>query len=176
MDGHFQNKDHEHERTIESWMVTIIQDGGVTRYDDLHIDRIDDEWKLPGLWVPAAFHAHELAVKIRDRNKLRFSVVLAFSLRAGEKRTGVDFNTREQLEARFNHTPPSLYLFRPGAEPWNRAKVTEVGAPTQYLVVQKMNSQIFGSLAALKDCWYLEFRHGNVEGYCRSVFVAEGLT
>src|SRR5216683_2225007 len=29
MDGRFHNREHEHEQIIESWILTIIEDGGV---------------------------------------------------------------------------------------------------------------------------------------------------
>ena len=175
MDGHFRNKELEYEQTIESWMLATIQDG-ITRYDDLHIDRIDNEWKSPNLWVPAAFQAYNLAVKIRDKEEIAFTVVAAFSLKTIKRHIGVDFNTREQLETHFDYTPPSLYLFLPGTEPWVQAEGSEVATSSQDIVVEKINPAIFGEVAAPKDhCWYMEFKHHDEEGYCRSIFVTDGL-
>src|SRR5258708_26816605 len=173
MDGRFHNREHEHEQIIESWILTIIEDGGVMRYDDLHLDRIDNEWKVPNLWLPAAFHAQDMAIKIRNRHGLTLSVVVGFSLKGGMKKAGVNFKTRAQLEARFNQTPPSLYLFELGTEPWARDKIPGIGASAHNLTAERIDSAIFGKSSPLKDCWYVEFKHSDVEGYCRSVFVGE---
>src|ERR1700732_2141641 len=104
MDGRFHNREREHETIIESWMLTVIEDGGVRRYDDLHVDHIDHEWKSPNLWFPAVFHAQDMAIMIRNRHGFRLSVVAGFSLKGGMKKQGVNFKTRAQLEACFNHT------------------------------------------------------------------------
>jgi hypothetical protein len=161
MDGNFQNKSHAYEEIIKSWMLTIIGDGGIARHDDLHIDRIDHAWRPRNLWIPGALHAYNIAIKIRNRNKIGFSVVLAFSLKTSEKPIGIDFHSKEQFEARFNRTPPSLYLFKPGSEPWTQTKA----------VAQQIPPAIFGGLADGEDCWYLQFKYDDSEGYSRSVFV-----
>jgi hypothetical protein len=173
MDGRFQNREHEHERIIESWMLTVIQDGGVMRYDDLHVDHIDHEWKNPNLWLPAAFHAQDLAIRIRNRHGLGLSVAAGFSLKGGMKKQGVDFKTRAQLEARINHTPPSLYLFELGTEPWAKDKISGIGASACDLTAERIDSAIFGKPSLLNDCWYIEFQQRDGEEYCRSVFVGE---
>lgn len=171
MDGSFQNRNHKYEEIIESWMRTIVRDGGITRYDDLHIDRIDHKWKSPNLWIPAAFHVHDLAVNICNRCKIEFLVAIAFSLKASEKPTGIDFYTRREFEARFDQTPPSLYLFQRGMEPWIDVEVIADRSSDKNIFAQKMATAVFGSLATQKDCWYMQFRHDNVKGYSRSVFV-----
>jgi|SRR5262249_3857028 len=173
MDGYFQSREYEHEQIIESWMLAIVENGGVSRYDDLHIDRIDNQWKSPRFWLPAAFHAQDLAIKIRNKHGLRFTVVVGFSLKGSVKQKGVDFRTRAQFEARLNQTPPSLYLFGLGKEPWTQAIIPGTSTSTQNLVVERIESSRLGKVPSLKDCWYFEFMHGDAEKYCRSVFVGE---
>ena len=167
MDGSFLNKNDRHEEIIESWMRTIIRDGGITRYDDLHIDRIDHEWGSRNLWVSSAFHVYDLAVNVRNRCKLEFSVVMVFSLKVSKEPTGIDFYTRDEFEAQLDQSPPSLYLFQRGREPWTAIK----DGVSDDLFVQKMSTKIFGSLATRTDCWYMQFKHNSVNGYSRSVFV-----
>src|SRR5258708_14843104 len=171
MDGHFQNKDHEYEKVIKSWMLSIVRDGGLTRYDDLHIDRIDDEWKSTRFWIPAALHAYNLAVIVRNRAKISFPIVVAFSLKPSDRHVGVDFSTREQFEARLSRTPPSLYLFEAEREPWAQSRVA--GSPARDLIVEHVNPLIFSEFSGLNECWSIEFKHEDVEGYGRSVFVTE---
>jgi hypothetical protein len=160
MDEHPQNK--EHIAVIESWMLTVLRDGGITRYDDLHLDRIDAKWKSVPFWIPAALESLDLALWLRTRFKLKLTVAVGFSLQSSERHQGVDFSTREEFELLFNRTPPSLYLFKSQEEPWR--------CPSKGLMIEKINPAILD--AENKDCWYMEFQQG--DEYYRSVFIAEG--
>jgi hypothetical protein len=39
----------QYEQIIEKWMLTVSQNGGIQRSDDLHIDRIDEAWRSRSL-------------------------------------------------------------------------------------------------------------------------------
>ena len=171
MDGRSPDKLVRHQNAIESWMFRIIADGGVDRYDDLHIDRIDAAWKRRELWLPAALRAYELAIDIRDRGDLQFSIVLGFSLRSGEQMKGMNFKTRAEFEREFNQTPPSLYLFRPEQEPWLHEQNSGAKSGTQDLMM-KIDPALLGIEAHLKRCFYLEFRSPGETEFSRSVLAA----
>jgi hypothetical protein len=171
MDGLSQNKTAAHEKKIESWMRTIIVDGGIDRYDDLHIDRIDAKWKARDLWIPGALQAYELALNIRDRNGFPFSVVLGFSLQSGEQRKGINFCTRVELESEFNRTPPSLYLFRPEEEPWAQSSPSRSTVGTD-MFVERISVDIFEVSVVTIRCYYVEFRSTDANEYSRSVLIA----
>lgn len=171
MDGLSHNRSSEHESKIDSWMHAIIEDGGIDRYDDLHIDRVDAEWKNRDLWFAAALQAYVLALKVRDRNRFEFSVVLGFSLQSSERRIGVNFRTREEFEREFDRTPPSLYLFPPDREPWAQGENANARIGTRDMVVEKVDAAIFGTLTHTKGCFYLEFRNVDASEYFRSVLV-----
>ena len=148
---------------IEKWMLTINDDGGVRRLDDLHIDRIDAAWEHPDRWVEGGLEALRLALVVRDRNRLPFTVALAFSLKSGRHPLGVDFRTRPELQERLNWSPPSLYLFQRGEEPRNQI------APED--TAQELDRSIFGIPEAVGSCYYLEFLQQDADEYCRSVFI-----
>jgi diadenosine tetraphosphatase ApaH/serine/threonine PP2A family protein phosphatase len=152
----------KHEEAIEKWMLTIVDDGGVRRFDDLHIDKIDPAWKHRSRWVTGGLEAFRVTKILRDRNGLLFTVALAFSLTCGSRPRGIDFRNRKELEERLDSSPPSLYLFHRGEEPRNRMAP---GNPAQNLSPS--------TFAVQPDalCYYLEFRQKNTEEYCRSVFV-----
>jgi hypothetical protein len=169
MAGLSQGK-HEREKIIEEWMQTVSRDGGLDRYDDLHIDRIDESWASRASWMSAALEAFSLAVAVRNRRNDALSVVLAFSLESGPHRRGADFETSERLAAQLDWTPPSLYLFRTGKEPWTQtgsAGSTSTGA----VAVEKLDCAILGPLVSAKECVYMEFRLAGADEYSRSVFV-----
>ncbi|MGH9806923.1 MAG: hypothetical protein ACRD9W_06630, partial [Terriglobia bacterium] len=58
--------------------------------------------------------AFQIAVRSRDRHELPVNVALGFSLQAADKKIGIDLKTKDELTARLNWTPPSLYLFEAG--------------------------------------------------------------
>ena len=78
------------------------------KFDDLHIDRIDENWKERANWVSASIRAYELAVRLQRSLGLTVKVALAFSLLDG---MGQTFETEEEFESQLDGSPPSLYLF-----------------------------------------------------------------
>ena len=159
-------------QVVESWMRVVIRDGGIERFDDLHIDRIDAEWKSKKLWIPAAFQVHDVAIEIRNQSKFPVSVNLAFSLKSDSEPRGVNFGTREQFIEQLDDTPPSIYLFRPGTEPWILRTNSKSFGTSQNSLVQKITFPVFGSLAEEKNCFYLEFKEIDMDEYSRAVFIS----
>jgi len=149
------------EETVEQWMSTIVGDGGVRRLDDLHIDQINPEWRDRNQWIQGGLKAFRIGVDIRNRNHLPFSVALGFSLESGVQPRGVDFRTNEELSARLDWSPPSLYLFPRGEEPHTQSA---------HDAVQPLDPVILGADCDLR-CYYLEFRLQDSDQYCRSVFI-----
>jgi hypothetical protein len=151
------------EEAIEKWMLAIVDDGGVRRLDDLHVDKIDAAWKNRVQWVEGGLESFRVARVLRDRNGLHFTLALAFSLTSGNQPRGVDFRTRKEFEGRLDWSPPSLYLFHPGEEPRNQIVPGNSA--------QDLDPSIFAIQRADVLCYYLEFRQQNTEEYFRSVFV-----
>jgi hypothetical protein len=158
------------ELVIESWMRAVINDGGVDRYDDLHIDAIDERWKHRPLWISGALESHDLALTVRDRNGFDISIGVGFSLEPSNFPGGVNFGTREELECQLNRTPPSLYLFHSGTEPWAK-RDPESAASAGYTTVAEIEPAILQIPGKEKHCTYFEFRQGGNCEYFRSVFI-----
>jgi hypothetical protein len=155
----------EYRRIIETWMADCVRKGGIDRYDELHIDHIDEAWCAPGAWITASLETLRLATSIRDLAGYRdLSVAVAFSLRSTPKRRGVDFTTQGELEERLDRTPPSLYIFSRGREPWTQPEAEGV-------TVQKIDVSIFGPAVRPKQCYYMEFKESGEDEYYRSVSI-----
>jgi hypothetical protein len=148
------------ERAVETWMLTIVQYGGIARFDDLHIGEIDELWKPREMWIEGGVEAFRLALILRDRHNLRFAVGLGFGLDSRHQSTGVDFQTQGELMANVDRSPPSLYLFEPGKEPSN-----------QTTVVLKLSRGLFPGLPETASCYCIEFREIDTNECRRSVFV-----
>jgi hypothetical protein len=101
---------------IQEWMNHVHATGGVERYDDLHIDLIDAKWKPRELWISGGIKALGLASSMQISIKQGFVVALGISLvtRKPHKIPSTSADLSEQID----WTPPSLYLFQSGREPW----------------------------------------------------------
>ena len=150
----------EREARIERWMTTIVRDGGVERYDDLHIDEIDAHWANRDQWVRAGFEAFRIAVGLRELHKLALVVVLAFSLESGERQRGIDFETVDEFQSELDWSPPSLYLFPAESVPWSGGEALPLDAGT-----------LFDAPDA-QGCYYMEFKQPESAEYSRSVLLA----
>ena len=165
MAGHSLSKIMKHRTKIEKWMADTVRDGGIERHDELHIDRIDSAWRRASTWIPASLEVLELATSIGNSDRYRdLSVVLALSLQSMSQNTGVDFANAGELEKELGHTPPSLYIFPRGKEPWTQRKRKDV-------TVTKIDSSIFGPTLGPKRCFYMEFREPGEDEYYRSLFL-----
>jgi hypothetical protein len=149
------------EHAIETWMLTIVRDGGILRTDDLHIDKIDEAWKPRECWVQNGLEAFRTALTLRDCHHLPFTVALGFSLESGDHFDGVDFQNTAELVEQLNWTPPSLYLFEPGKTP--RTNISDI-------VIRELRPDFFGITVQSANCYYIEFQSQWNE-WNRSVFL-----
>jgi hypothetical protein len=105
--------------TILKWIEHVQTSGGVDRYDDLHIDLIDSSWKPRAMWVVGGISALTLASSMQSAVEPGLVVVLGMSLLAEDVFYPIPDATCDLLEQLDKWTPPSLYLFRLGEEPWH---------------------------------------------------------
>ena len=105
--------DPQRETRIRQWMMATISNGGIERLDDLHVDKIDANWKERKTWIAAGLTAYETAVSIRSELGLDVTIALAFSL-VDENSPMDRFETEEDFQSQIDWSPPSLYLFSAG--------------------------------------------------------------
>lgn len=158
-------------KTIENWMLSNVETKGYERYDDLHVDQIDSAWRSRDSWIDAGFAAFQTAIDIRDCNGLNLVVVLAYSLISSEKPLGIDFETRKELQARLDQSPPSLYLFPRGREPRTQTGILGGENIATNVVVKDVNPHVLGASTKIKRCYYMEFKQAGFEEYSRTLFV-----
>lgn len=162
-----------HDSIIREWMLNVIKNGGIQRFDDIHVDAIDNNWTSPSLWLEGGLEALEAARRLRDFDKLPFTVVLAIPLRSNNTLKGLDFTTREELASRLDFTPPSLYLFVPGEEPWiTLERAIRVDKTHTGLVIVSTNLDLFRGAVCAKQTYYTEFRAASTDReYSRSLWI-----
>ena|SRR5271157_2556122 len=165
----------KHRAVIQSWFDSAINDGGIDRYDDLHVDQIDSEWKPRNKWMVSALKSFEIALELRSANvsSQHLTVVLAFALESDVQPQGITFHNREELEKAFCSTPPSLYLFRPGGEFWTQVEDSKGGKVNDDLVIKTLiASELFGEMPENIKCIYMEYKRTGDEEYSRDIFLA----
>lgn len=167
--GHSDGRTLTREDIIRTWMTTVLRDGGIERFDDLHIDRIDSVWKERDRWVDGGLQALRLAMSLRDEAHLPADVALAFSLESGKDSRGADFKDTGGLKAQFDWVPPSLYLVHPGRMPWERPAAE--GRREAKVSVRKMAPALLGFDGPAKGCWYIEFKQPDSAEYARTIFL-----
>lgn len=101
--------DYRQETKIRDWMLATISNGGIDRLDDLHVDKIDENWKERSNWISGSIRAYELALRLQSDLGLSVKVALVFSLVDGMSQT---FDTEKEFESQLDWSPPSLYLFK----------------------------------------------------------------
>ncbi|HYL85562.1 MAG TPA: hypothetical protein VE263_15105 [Candidatus Angelobacter sp.] len=164
-----------HKEIIQSWFNSAVHEGGIDRYDDLHIDQIDAAWKPRSKWIAAAVESFETALEVRDdySSDTHLTIVMAFALASELHPLGVTFQNRSELEDAFSSTPPSLYLFREGGEFWTQAQELSGKRINHDLVIKALNaSELFGKMRKAVKCIYMEYLRIGDEEYSRDVFLA----
>ena len=171
--GAFQNEDemNSYSASIDHWLFDNIKNRGFERYEDLHIDQIDPAWKSREYWISGGLAAFREAVHLRDQHELDFAIVLAFSLKVDDETRGIDFRTAEGLEAMLDASPPSLYLFQKGKEPWTESGVREGTVVAENIRVSEVDPGIFGTPNVVSRCYYMEFRQVEFKELSRTLFL-----
>jgi hypothetical protein len=159
------NISHSGRQAIEKWMLSSVGRRGFEQYDDLHIDQIEARWADRAMWIDGGLEALQYAVSLRDQHALSFTVALAYSLVEHKPQSEAP-RTRNELAAQMDWSPPSLYLFRKGREPW----VERGGVEIEAFLGGSMVSSQGGLRVDRAQCYYMEFSQGGRR--YRSIFVA----
>jgi len=166
---------NRHRAKIMKWFDAVIHDGGIDRYDHLHVDYIDKAWKSRRTWISAALESFELALKIRDDSAREqpLIIVLTFDLKGDVRPLGITFHDRRELQKNLWYIPPSLYVFRRGGGFWNQMEEYKKNATDYDVIIKKLNAPaLFGETRGIVECIYTETMRPDDEEYSRHVHLA----
>lgn len=158
---------NERRSIIQIWMQDTVRNGGIDRYDDLHIDQIDTAWKPKDKWLLGAFESFRLALQLKDQLPAETSIVLGFHLMDAEHPMGLTFNSLEELEHNLSATPPSLYLIHKGAEFWTQTLEPDV---SDVNIKEFTPATIWPSSTDVVG-HFMEFKRMSTGEYTRSLFI-----
>jgi hypothetical protein len=163
-----------HKEVIQAWFDSVIKDGGIDRYDDLHVDQIDAAWEPQGSWITAALASFEIAVEIRNMHgsDLDLNVLLSIPLESDVEPLGVTFHCCEDLEKSLSYVPPSLYILRSDSKIMREAKVAEESSADWKGNLKLLNgTEIFGGMRESVKCFYSESKRPDDEEYSRYLYL-----
>jgi hypothetical protein len=103
-------------------MQHILATGGIERFDDLHIDQIDPTWSERPQWIRGMAESLKAARSVRSNVAPNKVIALMCALGDGPAKTPRNV---DELAAQLDWTPPSLYLFDVGKEPWAELRLTD---------------------------------------------------
>lgn len=104
---------------IKAWLERIIRTGSYHAFEDLHIDVVDSSLRKRGSWIPGGVECLTLASEELEAFGVPAVVALGLSLRSHDVPSGLDASSIGELESELEDSPPSLYLFDRGDEPWS---------------------------------------------------------
>jgi len=145
-------------RKLQTWIEKCIIEKTYLDYNDLHIDELKKTFKKKKYWINGGVQVLKKANDILQKGFCNFTVSLALSLLSDEQPLGINFTNSKTLAQQFDDTPPSLYIFKKGTEPW----IT-------------MNTQIISLEDAIFDFFslcYIEYKEEKELEFRRSVWIS----
>jgi hypothetical protein len=176
MVGFPKRKRDLHKKRIQSWFDAVTHDGGIERFDELHVDVIDRTRKTKKSWISSALESFELAMEVRDEDVSGqdLTIILSFALVDDVRPLGVTFHDRESLEKNLSYSPPRILVLRKDNDFLKRLKSFEIEAVSGDSVLTKLNAtELFGELHRPVTCIYSENRRPDDEEYCRTLYLIE---
>ena len=146
---------------LQHWIEANIETEGFSRFEDLHLDELESDYTSPDTWIVAINDVVEALNEIRNKIPAGFCASIGVSLLASDSPLGITFHDSKQLSKEFTVTPPSVYIFKKGDEPWVQRPADAKQLPSEILSDCTVNVQLI----------YLEYREMYESQYRRSFWV-----
>lgn len=104
---------------ITKWMASVVERSAYDLFPDLHIDEVDPGYRDRRTWADASVALLFEAGRVREELRWSVTVAAGFSLTSGGSPAGFgDIRGVDDVVAATDWSPPSLYVFERGREPW----------------------------------------------------------
>ena len=147
---------------IAEWIDKVATSGSHTEFQDLHITEIDaSRYASPDTWIRGGMNALAIAGSYCDSHHPNLTPCLGICLSGGVNAAGINFYDRAGLSTQLGYSPPSIYLFERGRQPWETGEIPK----------QLVNPNVLGEGWADYICVFSEFVPADTVEYSRSLFV-----
>lgn len=164
------NDAHSYKHIIETWMDSVTSDGGVDRFDDLHIDQISPSFSNRSEWVRGGVEMFIVAKTCLEKYGDTVTLALAFSLEASVTPKGPSAISSVNFSDQIDWSPPSLYLFWRNREPWAE-KVSKIPNFTTQIDPEAVFGEYIHVMKSEYCCYLMEFKQEGNDEYYRTVFL-----
>jgi hypothetical protein len=124
MVGHYQNKKKEYLVFLKVWVDKVIANRLWEKYNDLHIDKIDDLFIEKKYWISGSMFLFDSILSLIDKTK--YDIFLVIPLSCSSCPIKLNNFKLKSLDKEFDITPPSFYLFPVGEKNYeNTIKLTK---------------------------------------------------
>lgn len=114
MDGQYLSKKEKYKKLLSDWVDNSIRNKSWIKYQDLHIDEIDSEFRQKSNWIDGSFFIYEIILSIIKPDL--YSCLLVIPLSYSDTETNISQLTWNNMKVLLDLTPPSFYLFPIGEE------------------------------------------------------------
>jgi len=146
--------------TLQVWLNQCLAIVTQTKWCDTHIDDIEPTVTFQE-WFEKAYELLIEGVAYLRSMSTNHTLVACISLRSDTIPFGLNFKSLAELQDEFNMTPPSLYVFYRGFEPWVQ--------PTSNFVL--INSEVVHMQSKEISLLYLEYREEDQLEFRRSLWM-----
>ncbi len=152
-------------RTVQEWLTTVVTPPRSDNIDDLHVDEVSSEYETEAHWLNGALTCLQEALTLRDQQHWPVTIAVGISLTSSEIPQGPTFAKIQDIVMAYDGTPPSLYCFQKGSEPW----VTEPGYTELPIAFR-------APIADETRSYFYEFYYEDGQEYRRTFWIAGPLT
>jgi hypothetical protein len=158
-----QDFDPKHVTAVRNWLAEV-KDLTSSYAHDWHIDHVDPSFARAADPLAAGGYSFRLACALRDEARLDVVVALLFSLGAATAAVPPDVSSAAALRAALDWSPPALYAFGRGREPWHPSQ--RVAGVTY---ARLMSERVFAEYGLPADAEFMAFRNASHDEFNRSL-------
>jgi hypothetical protein len=153
--------------TLAKWILDGVDTAVHVPFVEQHVDRLNSNYREKHSWIDGALVLlRDGSHLIRDVSDLA-TLAACIHLRSEPVPLGVNFTSLDELSDELSDTPPSLYLFPKGKEPWidpreqfARLPGTPFGSRCADLFVFYSEYSVPGELEFRRSLWFTISKDG----------------
>ncbi len=105
---------------FEKWASENLKDQGYLKQDHLHVDQANPDFKDRKNWMKGGLELFQKAIQYRNEKGLPFKIVLSIPLFSQTMGSEIEIPEIHKISLSMLNewTPPSIYFYPSGKEPW----------------------------------------------------------